>query len=119
MDWYRRLPGDRRRTVILLVGAILLTLPCYCCGFTLLIVAPPEQTPMTNPSATTSTATGADAASRMVSPNVTGAAAPSATPEASFTPPASPMAAGAVPGSNQVLGRDYRDPLLSQEAWSR
>ena len=50
MDWYRSLPDYRRKTYLLLIVAILLTLPCYCIGLALLILGPegspsPEATP--------------------------------------------------------------------------
>ncbi len=49
MDRFRALPDDRQRLYLLLIGAILLTLPCYCLGFLLLVVAPSPATPMPPP----------------------------------------------------------------------
>ena len=49
MDWFRSLPDYRRKIYLLLIVAILLTLPCYCIGLALLILAPEETAP---PSAT-------------------------------------------------------------------
>jgi len=40
MDWFRSLPEYRRKIYLLLIVAILLTLPCYCIGLALLIMAP-------------------------------------------------------------------------------
>jgi len=45
MDWFRSLPEYRRKIFFLLVVAILLTLPCYCIGLALLILAPEETAP--------------------------------------------------------------------------
>ncbi len=49
MDWFRSAPDYRRKIYLLLIIAILLTLPCYCIGLVLLIMAPEETVP---PSAT-------------------------------------------------------------------
>ncbi len=49
MDWFRSAPDYRRKIYLLLIIAILLTLPCYCIGLVLLIMAPEEAVP---PSAT-------------------------------------------------------------------
>jgi hypothetical protein len=45
MDWYRSLPDYRRKILLLLIVAILLTLPCYCIGLTLLLWGPEEAPP--------------------------------------------------------------------------
>jgi hypothetical protein len=45
MDWFRSLPAYRRKIYLLLIVAILLTLPCYCIGLALLIQAPEETAP--------------------------------------------------------------------------
>jgi hypothetical protein len=45
MDWFRSLPEYRRKIFLLLIVAILLTLPCYCIGLALLILAPEETAP--------------------------------------------------------------------------
>ncbi|MGQ9600010.1 MAG: hypothetical protein ACUVWZ_11415, partial [Anaerolineae bacterium] len=49
MDRFRALPGYRQRLYLLLISAILLTLPCYCIGILLLVVAPPLSTPIPPP----------------------------------------------------------------------
>ena len=40
IEWFRSQPEYRQRIYALLVGIILLTLPCYCTGFVLLVLAP-------------------------------------------------------------------------------
>ena len=45
MDWFRSLPDYRRKIYLLLIVAILLTLPCYCVGLVLLTQAPEETAP--------------------------------------------------------------------------
>jgi hypothetical protein len=45
MNWYRSLPDYRRKILLLLIVAILLTLPCYCIGLALLLVPPEESAP--------------------------------------------------------------------------
>lgn len=49
MDWFYALPEYRQRIYVILIGAILLTLPCYCLGIVLLILAPAEPTPVPTP----------------------------------------------------------------------
>lgn len=45
MDWFRSLPDYRRKVYLLLIVAILLTLPCYCIGLMLLALAPEGTAP--------------------------------------------------------------------------
>ena len=45
MDWFRSLPAYRQKIYALLIGAILLTLPCYCTGVLLLVLAPAQPGP--------------------------------------------------------------------------
>lgn len=49
MDWFRSLPRYRQRIYLLLIGAILVTLPCWCLGILLLVLAPAEPTPPPSP----------------------------------------------------------------------
>ena len=49
MNWFRSLPQYRQRYYALLVGAILLTLPCYCTGLLLFIMSPSQPTPTQPP----------------------------------------------------------------------
>ena len=49
MDRFRSLPTYRQRIYALLIGAILITLPCYCTGVILLVLAPAMPTPQLPP----------------------------------------------------------------------
>jgi len=72
-NWFRSLPSYRQRIYALLVGAIALTLPCYCIGVVLLVLAPAQPTPALPPTWTP-----------ILTPTAT--FTPTVTPQSTFTP---------------------------------
>jgi len=88
-EWFKSLPAEKRNVYAVLLGIILLTIPCYCLGIAALAAAPPVELPTPTPFGFTATpASTADLPSLV--PDVatpTGTPAPAdGTPTATLEP---------------------------------